>query len=136
MATATTHVGPAAGAARRRYWQTQVEAQQRSGLSQAAFCRRRGFPKGTFGFWKWKLTREVGGTPHRSVVLTTRPAGTPSFVPIQLTPTAEPRAEEPVLAPDREIEIAFRDGRSVRVRGHVDAAWLVQVLRGLEGPPC
>jgi hypothetical protein len=136
MATATSRVGPAAGAARRRYWQAQVEAQRRSGLSQAAFCQRRGFPKGTFGFWKWKLTREAGTIPHRGIALTTRPVGAPSFVPIQLTPTVEPRAGEPALAPAGEIEIAFRDGRSVRVRGRVDAAWLVQVLHGLETPRC
>ena len=136
MATVTTRVVPAAGAARRRYWQAQVEAQRRSGLSQAAFCRRRGFPKGTFGFWKWKLRREAGRTPDRGVALTPRPTGTPSFVPIQITAVQRPCAVEPVPAPDGEIEIALGDGRHVRMRGRVEPAWLVQVLRGLEAPRC
>ena len=132
MATAATGVVPAGGAARRRYWQAQVEAQRRSGLSQAAFCRRRGFPKGTFGFWKWKLRREAGRSPHRGVAVTPRTIETPSFVPIQITPIQEPRAVEP----GPEIEIAFGDGWCVRVRGRVDAAWLVQVVRGLEEKSC
>lgn len=136
MATATTGVGPATGSARRRYWQAQVEAQRRSGLSQAAFCRRRGFRKGTFGFWKWKLTREADGDRRHGVALMTHPTGPPSFVPIQIPPALGPRAREPVRTPEGEIEIAFGDGRSVRVRGCVDPAWLLQVLRGLEAPRC
>jgi hypothetical protein len=134
MAT-TTRVVPATGSAR-RYWQAQVEAQRRSGLSQAAFCRRRGFPKGTFGFWKWKLTHEAGRGPNRRAAAVTRPSAVPSFVPIQITSGQGPRIGEPVPVPDGEVEIAFADGRSVRVRGRVDAAWLVQVLRGIEAPPC
>jgi hypothetical protein len=135
MARATTRVVPAMGSAR-RYWQAQVEAQRRSGLSQAAFCRRRGFPKGTFGFWKWKLTHEAGGGPGRRATVVTRRTVAPAFVPIQITPVQGPRTVEPVPVPDREIEIAFGDGRSMRVRGRVDPAWLVQVLRGLEAPRC
>jgi hypothetical protein len=60
MAMATARGMPAVGTAR-AYWQAQVDAQRRSGLSQAAFCRRQRFPKGAFGFWKWTLTQEAGG---------------------------------------------------------------------------
>jgi hypothetical protein len=135
MAMATTRGEPAAGTAR-RYWQAQVEAQRRSGLSQAAFCRRQGVPKGTFGFWKWKLRQEAGGGPGRRAVVVPRRTVVPAFVPVQIAPVHAPRTGEPMPVPDWEIEITFGDGRSMRVRGHVDAAWLVQVLRGLEGPRC
>jgi hypothetical protein len=81
MAMATTRGVPAPGPAR-RYWQAQVEAQRRSGLSQAAFCRRQGFPKGTFDFWKWKLTQEAGDGPgRRAVVVASEVTHCPKLIP-------------------------------------------------------
>ena len=40
---------------RARYWQRQLDRWERSGLSQAAFCRRHGLKAVTFGWWKRKL---------------------------------------------------------------------------------
>jgi hypothetical protein len=51
---------------RRKYWRALVEECQRSGLSQAEVCRRRGIPLGTLGYWKFILGRE--GTRGRSSV--------------------------------------------------------------------
>lgn len=40
---------------RARYWQRLVTQWQKSGLSQADFCRRRRLKPVTFGWWKRKL---------------------------------------------------------------------------------
>jgi transposase-like protein len=40
-------------------WQSILEAQERSGLSRLAFCRREGIPPTTFDKWKRRL-RSVG----------------------------------------------------------------------------
>jgi hypothetical protein len=49
MAMATRRVVPVSSPPqpRREYWRALVDAHRRSGLSQAAFCRRRGIPTGT-----------------------------------------------------------------------------------------
>jgi hypothetical protein len=53
---------------RREYWQALIEECRRSGVSQAPFCRRRGIPPGTLGYWKCILAREArwAGVPGRS----------------------------------------------------------------------
>jgi len=45
---------------RRAVWRSLVEEGRQSGLSQAAFCRQRGLPPGTFSCWKHKLAHERG----------------------------------------------------------------------------
>jgi len=115
----------AAPRSRRAHWRALVAAQQRSGLSVAAFCRRRGLRKGTLGFWRWKLARETAAPPPRPTP--------PAFVPIQLVgarpaPEATP-ARSAAPAATGEVEIAVGAGRSVRVRGRLDPAWLAQILR-------
>ncbi len=40
---------------RARHWRGLVDAWETSGLSQAAFCRRRGVKAVTFGWWKRRL---------------------------------------------------------------------------------
>jgi hypothetical protein len=129
---ATHHgVGKAAAPrARREYWQRQVEAQGRSGLSQAAFCRRRGLRTGTFSFWKWKFAHEARGRPRRAAAV--RRAEPPTFVPIQLAP--EPVGLRPT--PVGEVEIALGPRRCVRVRGPVEPGWLTTGLRAVEALGC
>jgi len=121
--------------ARRGYWQAQIEAHRRSGLSQVAFCARHGLRKGTFSFWKWKLTRDAGASLGRAGTRATRARTTPAFVPIQIT-AAGGSGDAAARAPDGEVEITLDRDRRVRVRGHVDPAWLVQVLHGLEAAGC
>jgi hypothetical protein len=121
--------------ARRGYWQAQIEAHRGSGLSQVAFCARHGLRKGTFSFWKWKLTRDAGPSLGRAGSLATRAGTTPAFVPIQLAATEGP-GDAAARAPDGEVEITLGRDRRVRVRGRVDPVWLVQVLHGLEAAGC
>jgi hypothetical protein len=132
MATRTWTVsGPRA--ARRGYWQAQIDAHRRSRQSQAAFCAQRGLRKGTFSFWKWKLKQSAGAGAHEPPA-----TGAPPFIPIRITaPAAGCAMEPPPATPDSvEIELMLRPGRCVRIRGRVDPTWLVQVVRGLEAPGC
>ena len=87
MAIATRGVVPVSSVRRprREHWRALLEAQRRSGLSLAAFCRRRGVRNGTLSFWKWKLTHEAaadpaappGRTPGRAAGLRAHPARGP-----------------------------------------------------------
>jgi hypothetical protein len=136
MAMAADRGGPVSSRRRsREYWQAQVDACRRSGLSQVAFCQRRGLRKGTFSFWKWKLTREARAVPRPRLALAVRSAAPSAFVPIQLA--ARSRAAV-TAAPgvSSEIEITLGRALCVRVRGRVDPEWLVTVLRGVEGLGC
>ena len=129
-----THRGVRKAAAprrRREYWQRQVEAQGQSGLSQAAFCRRRGLRKGTFSFWKWTFAQEARARQQRATAAR-RPAGPPAFVPIQLASVPVGLRSTPV----GEVEIALGPRRCVRVRGPVDPGWLTTVLRAVEALGC
>ena len=50
---------------RAKYWARLVESWQKSGLTQAEFCRRRGVNAVTFAWWKGKFRGTGGGAHHR-----------------------------------------------------------------------
>ena len=50
---------------RARYWRRHVDRWERSGLSQAAYCRRHRLKAVAFGWWKRKLALEAVHTPGR-----------------------------------------------------------------------
>src|SRR3989304_4270807 len=113
MAMATRRVVPVSSPSqpRREYWRALVDAHRRSGLNQAAFCRRRGIPTGTLSFWKWTLAREAGA--RRAAGGPGRPTGPPAFVPIQIAPSPPPRGGvEPGAAPawDGDVKTALDRG--------------------------
>src|SRR5512134_188353 len=103
---ASTGLAPNVPGSRRAHWQALVAAQERSGLTVAAFCQQRGVRKGTLSFWRWKFAREAATGP--------RPTR-PRFVPVQLAPGAVGLRSTPV----GEVEIALGPRRCVRVRGPV-----------------
>jgi hypothetical protein len=112
-----------------------IEACRRSGLSQAEFCRRRGIPPGTLGFWKHTLTHEA-----RAAKAPAGGRGTPpTFVPVHVV--AHPAAVT-VVAPgpaspaSGTIEVVLGGDRCVRVHDRVDVDWLAQVLRTVERLGC
>jgi hypothetical protein len=114
-----------------------VAACQRSGLSQAEFCRRRGIRPGTLAFWKYTLKHAATAGPRPAATTPPPPAG-PAFLPVRVVPAPPP----PVLVPSGPpteaglIEIVLAPDRVVRVRGRVDLTWLGQLVRALERPPC
>lgn len=119
---------------RREYWRALLEECRRSGLSQAAFCRRRGVPAGTLGYWKCILAREQ---PGRGAASRSR-SELPAFLPVRITvPRLQPDGgPDTPAAAGGELEIVLGHGRRLRVRGRVDAAWLGQVVTVLDGPRC
>ncbi len=46
---------------RAKYWQTVLSECERSGLTQAAFCRQQGIKPATFYWWKRRLTGDGEG---------------------------------------------------------------------------
>jgi len=51
---------------RARHWQALVQEQERSGLTQAAFCRQRQINPGTFSWWRRKFRTDTGSESARS----------------------------------------------------------------------
>ena len=50
---------------RARYWQRHLDRWGRSGLSQAAYCRRHGIKAVTFAWWKRKLGAAAASSQER-----------------------------------------------------------------------
>jgi hypothetical protein len=121
---------------RREYWRALIEECRRSGLTQAAFCRRRGIPPGTLGYWKCILAQEA----RRTRVPAPVPADPErlTFLPVEvaLPPPAHAMAEGGPPNEPGDVEIVLDHGRRVRVRGRVDAHWLGQVVAALAAPQC
>lgn len=132
-------VGPASSSPTARWarWRAVVAACQRSGLSQAEFCRRRGIPPGTLAFWKYTLKHAATVGPRPAATTPPTSAG-PTFLPVRVVPTPAPPGPPP-SGPVPEaglIEIVLATDRVVRVRGPVDLTWLGQLVRALEAAPC
>ncbi len=53
------------GTERARQWRRRLDQWERSGLSQAAFCRRHGLKAVTFGWWKRKLGAAAASSQAR-----------------------------------------------------------------------
>jgi hypothetical protein len=132
MATAE-RAGSVPRGTRRAYWRRQIDAHRRSGLSQVAFCAERGLRKGTLSFWKWKFAREARQAPRPDATGTPPAPATPRFIPLHVAAARAARAADvPSTTPDDvEIELTLGPRHGVRIRGRVDPAWLVQVLRGI-----
>jgi len=72
---------------RARYWQRHLDRWERSGLSQAAFCRRHGLKAVTFAWWKRKLVTGRTHTRRRSADArrASSVAGRTDFVEVEMT---------------------------------------------------
>ena len=68
---------------RAAYWQRLLGEWERSGLSQAEFCRRRGLRAVNLAWWKRRL-RSSEGTPRAGRQGVTRKAGRAAFVELAL----------------------------------------------------
>ena len=112
---------------RARYWQRLVAAWEKSGLSQAEFCRRRKVKAVNFGWWKRKL--ESISKPHpetdrsgSSRTGSSPRSAKPRFVEFQMTDAAAASAYEVVL----------RGGRVIRLPQNFDSAVVVQLIVAVE----
>jgi len=98
--------------ARRRnkqQWQQLINDQQRSGLSQKAFCRQQGIAVATFGYWKRKLQPVLEATKQQSG------AGAPWLELSHLPPPSRDDAEID-RAVDWQIELELGHGVYLRLK--------------------
>jgi hypothetical protein len=121
---------------RATYWQGLVAAWERSGLSQAEFCRRRGIKAVTFAWWKRRLngTTDRAGQ-HRPRGSTAGDPGAPAtFVEVGLPSrlfaggvTAAPSS----AAPATDYEIVLPGGALIRLPRNFDPDQVRQLLRAV-----
>jgi hypothetical protein len=105
--------------AREEAWRKHVAVWQRSGLSQAKYCRRHNLRPSYFSWWKIELARRDGRDAPAAA----------TFVPLKLE-AAEPAA-------DYACEIVLRNGCRLRLGSSVAAQWAAELASALEGQlPC
>jgi len=131
----TSGKGPRRSMALERKWRQLLAAWARSGLTQVAFCRKRGIAVASFGWWKRELARRdtERTSPSEESLISTSPDAVAGamFVPVRVKiPEAAPSGD------DGSMEIVVRGGRRVRVGAGFDADALAQVVAVLEGVPC
>lgn len=102
---------------RQRRWQAHLAAWQRSGLSQAEYCRQHGLAPADFSWWKRELAKRG---------LTTPPPA--PFVPVQVIARG---------ADTTGCEVVLRNGRRLRLGPDIDPAWVAKLAAALEASaPC
>jgi len=119
--------------AREQSWRGHLGGWSRSGLSQAAYCRRHGLAPADFSWWKHELARRDG----RPLVTAGRAAGgqcggrrgqaaesavAPAFVPV--------RFSAPSLA--CPFEVLLRNGQRIQVAAHFEPEGLRRLVAVLE----
>jgi hypothetical protein len=90
-------------------WAKRVEAWERSGQSQRAWCKAEGVSLSTFKWWRQRLAKEV---------LSER---VPNFMPLRLEPEATTAS----------IEVRLRSGTHIRFEGEAALRAVEPLLRGL-----
>ncbi len=128
------------------YWDGVIAEYRASGISQEAFCRRRGLSVHSLRAWLYqpdlRLARAslaaVGdaksGPGSKAMVAGDRSAAVErvgAFLPIDVLADA---AES--LPLEARLEVLLGNGRRVAVRPGFDAPTLVQLVAVLEHPPC
>jgi hypothetical protein len=95
-----------------RYWRGVFQSQQQSGDSIAAFCGTRRIAVHQFYWWRRRLQRSQESRKSDTQKLT-------AFIPMRLPSMTD------------AMEIVHPNGCIVRLKSHVDAAALRQVLQAL-----
>jgi transposase-like protein len=102
---------------RARYWAGLMEGWERSGLSQAEFCRRQGINGGTFAWWKRQLRdRASGGLTHRGRL----GKASERFVEVRLASAAP------------AYEVVLSGGRTIRIGPQFDPEVLTRLIAAVE----
>ena len=118
---------------RAKYWATQLAAWERSGLTQAEYCRRRGIKAVNLAWWKRQLLGPGRGRP-------TRPADRPKRSakaskqrgrPAKLS---APFVELPLANafPAPTYELLLVGGRAIRVPSQFDPQVLSRLISAVE----
>lgn len=119
---------------RARYWSELLRAWERSGLSQAEFCRRRGIQAVSFSWWKRQLgTAAPTRRGARSQTGDSRPGRRAQFVEVTW-PTA-PSVLSPALGAARGslgYEVVLTSGRVLRLPAAFDADQVRRLITAVE----
>jgi len=119
---------------RANYWNRMMTAWERSGLTQAEFCRRRGLKAVTFSWWKRQLARsDAGGGRGRDGRrrLRPQPREASSFVEVALPgemALAASRSDAAGTMSNAVYEVALPDGTSIRLPADFDVQRVSQLL--------
>ena len=121
---------------RARYWGRWVEAWEKSGLSQAEFCRRRGIAAVNFGWWKRKLSgaRDQGRRRRRRRSAAGGQREHAAFVEVALPSrvlAAGPTSSISAAASAAGYEIALPGGALIRLPGDFDPEKVSQLIRAV-----
>lgn len=121
---------------RTRYWSRLVAAWEKSGLSQAEFCRRRQVKAGSFGWWKRRLVGTVGRPRRGNRGEGIRPAEVGrAFVEVGLPKTvlsAGSSAGMGLSCSPGGYEIALSKGRVIRLPHDFDLNLVAQLVTAVE----
>ena len=106
---------------KRRHWQAQIAAWERSGLTQAEYCRRQGLNPSLFGTWK-----------HRLGLAAPPGDGEVEFVGFPLVAMDE-RSTGAAAAPASSLTLVVDDRFRVEIGDGFAAATLARVVQTLQG---
>ena len=122
---------------RARYWGRLVAAWENSGLSQAAFCRRRRLKAVTFSWWKRRLrgSEQRGGTRVNGLAARAHDSTRADFVEVALPKSSS--VVGPTLTPGftaelRGYEIALTSGRVIRLPHDFDPNIVARLIAAVE----
>lgn len=112
---------------RAKHWQRLLEAWEKSGLSQAEFCRRRKVKAVNFGWWKRKLESMSKSHPGTGRSGSSRTRSSPGsahrqFVEFRMTDAAAGWA----------YEVVVRGGRVIRLPQDFDPAVVAHLVVAVE----
>ncbi len=116
---------------REAYWRKVLDEWSRSGLTQAAFCRKRAIPVWSFRWWKRELPRRrpvtatvKGQRKQVSSKQRSEHPSQPAFLPVRIAPAS-------VL-----LEIVLINGRVIRVPSGCDLEAIGKLASVLEQTSC
>jgi hypothetical protein len=110
-------------------WNALLNEYRRSGLTQAAFCERRGISIHTF---RKHLYRSP--TPKPTPANQTPAEATAHFLPVTVLP--DPATATTAVAPRHPLELLLDNGRRIAVAPGFDPQTLRQLIAVLEERPC
>jgi hypothetical protein len=125
----------------KRYWSAIMADFNRSGLTQAEFCRRRHISVSSFRSWLYGQrhgfpTAGPSESPRPAPVSAPASSSPLTFLPVLVRPESSvPRADTHVSQPPALLEIVVGERHFVRVPPGFDPATLHQLLDVLEDRP-
>jgi hypothetical protein len=112
---------------REKKWRAHLAAWQRSGLSQAAYCRREGLTPSEFSWWKCRLARSA---EQKQALLVPAGQAGGTFVPFQLPGLVVESKSAP-------CEVVLKNGRRLWIESGAAPEWIAALARALEQvAPC